>query len=363
MKIRKILSYLYRKLQNTCFGSTFFSWFYTRKPYPKTIPIINYTNPNYPKIAFICDEMTWQDFKDECNSAFVTPSNWLNVFSQFEPDILFCESTWRGIDLEPNCWAHRVYKNSNSIYENRKELLAILKHCKENRIKTVFWNKEDPVHFNKFFNTASKFDYVLTTAKECIHRYIEKGCKNVGQLSFGFSPKIFYPDESTKKENTAVFAGRWDTGYPERCREMSAIFDFVLAKNIELVIYNRASDSKATTLQFPQKYRQYVRPKVKFEELGEIFRKSLYAININTIKDSETMFARRVFELMACGCIIITNESRGLSSLFGDRIWFYNKDFDFSKKNIYLKQNIEYVFKQHTCRQKIEEILNFVDTI
>jgi hypothetical protein len=362
MKFRKILSHIYRKYQNSCLVSTLFGWFSTRKRYPKTQPIINYLDSSYPKIAFICDEMTWQDFKEECNSAYVTPSNWQDVFSRFMPDILFCESAWRGIDSEPNCWVNRVYKNPYSIYENRKDLFAILKFCRENNIKTVFWNKEDPVHFDNFSDTAMYFNYVLTTASECISKYNAKGCKNVGQLSFGFSSRMFYPDESIKKENTAIFAGSWNSGFFERCREMSEMFDFILARNIELIIYNRASDSKATTIQFPPKYRQYVRPRVKFEELGNIFRKSRYAININTVKDSETMFARRVFELMACGCIIISNESRGLHKLFGNTLWFYTKEFDHSKKDEYVKQNIDYVFKHHTCRQKLNDVLRFTNS-
>jgi hypothetical protein len=74
MKFRQVLSYIYRKSQNYCLTSTFIDWISTKNSYPKTRPIINYTNSNNPKIAFICDEMTWQDFKGECNPAFITPS-------------------------------------------------------------------------------------------------------------------------------------------------------------------------------------------------------------------------------------------------------------------------------------------------
>ena len=39
--------------------------------------------------------------------------------------------------------------------------LSILKEltswCKKNKVPTIFWNKEDPVHFNSFINACKYF--------------------------------------------------------------------------------------------------------------------------------------------------------------------------------------------------------------
>ena len=343
---------------------TLFFWKKTKRCYQKTTPITVNGKNGLPKIAFVCDEMTWQDFKNECNALFVTPSNWYEAFLNFKPDLFFCESAFRGIDAEPNSWEYRIYKNKLSFYENRKELFDVIKYCKRNNIPTIFFNKEDPILFNNkrvnFIDTALHFDYIFTTAMECIPEYKALGCKNVHQQGFGFSPSIFFPDESIKKENTAVFAGSWFSNYETRCFQMIELFDFIIAQGIELIIYNRFSDGKDPNKQFPIKYKPYIREKVKFDQLGDIFRRSRYAVNINTVTDSETMYARRVVEVMACGCIVISNESKGLRSIFGKNIWFLNEEFDHNAEENIKKENIQKVFQEFTCSQKIKEILSIV---
>ena len=67
-------------------------------------------------------------------------------------------------------WENKITKDERS---DRSILFEILKYCKENKIPTVFWNKEDPVHYNNeyggsFSDTAKNFDYIFTSAEECI---------------------------------------------------------------------------------------------------------------------------------------------------------------------------------------------------
>ena len=84
-----------------------------------------------PKVAFLCDEMTWQDYKDCCNSIFLHPAIWREQLERFQPEIFFCEAAWSGIQIFEGVWRGRVYKDSRVLFENRKILLEILKYCKE----------------------------------------------------------------------------------------------------------------------------------------------------------------------------------------------------------------------------------------
>lgn len=319
------------------------------------------------KIAFICDEMTYRDFKEECQAIYLTPDNWKKVMKEEKPDFLFCESAWSGIFEYPDCWRCRIYRNHYVLFEHRKELLRILSYCRNQDIPTVFWNKEDPVFFgNKrydFVDTALKFDYVFTTAKECIPYYQERGHRKVFVLMFGFSPSIFYYLPGVRKKNTAVFAGSWYADQPERCRDMEEIFDEIISKGISLEIYDRHYGSANPIHQFPEKYSRFLRPKVKYEELVKIYNQADYGIDINTVKNSETMFARRVFELMACGMIVISNESLGLKRLFNNRIWFIGEAFDQNRKEAIRRENMAEVNQKHTCKKRLEEIVEKVETI
>ena len=151
-----------------------------------------------------------------------------------------------------------------------------------------------------------------------------------------------------EKENKAVFAGSWYGDHPERCRDMEAVFDLLLEKGIALEIYDRQSASDSPVHRFPEKYEKYLHPAVDYTELGEILKKARFAVNINTAKDSETMFARRVSELMACRCIVVSNRSVGMKKLFGSRVWFLGEGFDFSKEEESLDRNQAYVMENCT---------------
>ncbi|MCL2336619.1 MAG: hypothetical protein FWC60_04275 [Firmicutes bacterium] len=365
MQIKGRVYALYKRLQWFWPLATLASFIYTemlpRSGWRRPAPLLGENHPG-PRIAFICDEMTWQDFAPECQALFLTPHGWLAALEEFKPELLFCESLWSGIAARPDCWRGRGYKSGPVRRENRRALLDILAWCRANRVPTIFWNKEDPAFFGNrtydFVDTALRFDYIYTTAAECVAGYARLGGRNVNVLPFGFSPRIFYPDDAVEKENTAVFAGSWYGDQPGRCQELSRLFDLVLEKGIELVIYDRQSESSNPVHRYPYQYQAYIRHAVPFTALGDIFRRSRYVINVNTVTSSETMFARRVYEAMACRCIIISNVSKGLKKQFAGRIWFLNEPFDHANSSVIAAANCRDVFTKHTCQKRLEQIVN-----
>ena len=319
---------------------------------------------NELKVAFLCDDFTWNTFSPECRAVFLTPSNWRRAMEKCRPDLFFCESAWYGISKYHDCWKNKVASHPKLLYENRRELFRILAYCRRHGIPTVFWNKEDPAYFDgdgySFSDTARRFDLVLTTCAECIPRYEAIGARNVHLLPFCFSPILFHPDKDTVMEDAAVFAGSWYRQHPERCRDMSALFDMVLGKGIPLVIYDRNYGSANDDYAYPEKYRPYIKGSLPFEELGKAIRKYRYAINVNTVTDSETMFARRVFELMAQGQFIISNESPGMRRLFGDNVWYLGEDYDLSRVPQAVEANMKEVFAHHTASARLKSVCEWL---
>lgn len=303
-------------------------------------------------VATICDDMTWQNLKQECQAYSLTPRNWKDIFEEKQPDVFLCESAWTGLKEQGSCWHGRIYKNNRLLFENRKNLLDILECCKVNNIPTIFWNKEDPTFFNSerydFKDTALKFEYIFTTAKECVEEYQKLGHTKVDVLSFGFSPYLFNPLNSYPKEDKAVFAGSWFEEEKERCKDLTIIFDTVAESGILLEIYDRQTGTTKEGRRFPEKYQENVHPAVPFEKLGQVLKKSKYAINVNTVVNSETMFARRVLEFMAMNTMVISNESIGMKQLFEDRIWFAKEEFYAENLQEKCLKNLEYVFEKRT---------------
>lgn len=253
------------------------------------------------------------------NAVFLHPYTWRKQLDSIRPDFLFCESAWCGIDKYPNCWRGRVYKDRRILFENRKELLAIVAYCKANNIKTVFWNKEDPTFFQHqiydFTDTALHFDYIFTTAIECVEKYHKLGHKNVYLLPFGVNTTLFNPYNRKYYPHTVIFAGSWFSDQPKRCADLEEILDYVIANGWKLDIYDRKFESKGKRFRFPVKYQKYIRPPVPYEKIPETCKKYEYAVNVNTVTESKTMTSRRLLQMTACGIKVLSNTTAAQKNL------------------------------------------------
>lgn len=310
------------------------------------------------KLAVICDDLTWANISGGFQAVYLTAHNWRAVLEEERPDVLFCEATWEGLD---GSWKNEIFRNREFAKDNRSVLKDILKYCRNACIPTIFWNKEDTPKFEdnpySFIETALLFDHVFTTAAECVPKYRAAGHKSVHLMMFGFSPELFCVLQARPRKGIAVFLGSWYAANQERCRDMCQMFDMVLSQGLELRIYDRVSQNGLPDRKYPERYSDYIFPAVPYRKTGEIMNQADYVININSVKDSETMFARRVFEAMACGRIVISNESCGLRKLFPERIWFAGQDFDWAKEEEIAADNLETVHKHYTFRKQMVSAL------
>ena len=233
------------------------------------------------KVAFISDQFTYDCFKYEFTPISIYPKTWKEEMKE-KPDIFFCESTWDGHNYTgKGPWRDKIikwYKRD----ENRKILLKILEYCRQNNIPTVFWNKEDPPNYrtenHSFAETAKEFDYIFTTAKECIECY-EKDFNhpNVNALLFAAQPKLFNPLNVTGETIDAViFAGRYTEKYPERARLMIEVLDKIDEQWKKMKIYDRYSSRKGP--HFPKKYDKYINPAIPYDETPIVYRQAKWGL-------------------------------------------------------------------------------------
>jgi glycosyltransferase involved in cell wall biosynthesis len=188
----------------------------------------------------------------------------------------------------------------------------------ERKVPTVFWNKEDPVHFETFLNTAQMFDYVFTTDIDCIHRYkAALGHDRVYLLPFACQPATTNPLETFERKDAFCFAGAYYVRYPERTRDLGN-FVSTLAAYRPVEIYDRNYGKSDPNYQFPAEYKPFIVGNLPFDQIDKAYKGYRYAINLNSIKQSQSMFARRVFDLLASNTITVSNFSRGVRLFFGD---------------------------------------------
>lgn len=262
------------------------------------------------KVACVMDEFTFHCYEPECDLLPLTPDNAIDELTAFKPDLLFIESAWRGKD---ELWNRKIGSLS-------RELRSALQWCKERGVPTVFWNKEDPIHFETFLTTAQQFDFVFTTDIDCIARYkAALGHERVYLLPFACQPKTHNPIELYLRKDAFCFAGAYYVRYPERTRDLEN-YVAELPKHKPLEIFDRNFGKDDVNYMFPPAYHPYIVGTLPFNEIDKAYKGYRYSINLNSIKQSQTMFARRVYELLGSNTITVSNFSRGVRLLFGDLV-------------------------------------------
>lgn len=261
------------------------------------------------KIGIICDEIYFNSIENIANFTYLTPTNWKNQLSNI--DAFMIVSTWRGLNEE---WLGLANKTSI----NKIIVLEILDYCKNNNIKSIFYSKEDPPSYEQFLDYAKKCDYILTSDNGSVENY-KKDCKNneVYTMSFCINPTLHNPiglNVITNKEKVVLFSGSWVKKFPQRCEDLTILFDGIINSDYKLKIIDR-NYPKFQQYSYPDKYIQYLSPSVDVKKLYKLHKLFDYAINVNSVKYSETMFANRVIELQACGILLFSNYNTAISNI------------------------------------------------
>jgi spore maturation protein CgeB len=210
--------------------------------------------------------------------------------------------------------------------EELRDMLAVVDEAK---VPSVFWNKEDPVHFERFIDSAKKCDVILTTDDQCVPRYIAESGKNrVDAMPFAAQPAIHNPLGSESRLNNPCFAG---TYYGSRHQQRGADMMHLLkpAVDFDLHIYDRRygyAGKDADQFRFPDIFQPCIQGKLAYDEMTRAYKRYRSFLNVNSVTTSQTMFSRRVFELLACGTPVISSYSAGIEHLLGDVVFISNSE-------------------------------------
>ncbi|MEY9785253.1 FkbM family methyltransferase [Sinorhizobium fredii] len=262
------------------------------------------------RVAAIMDEFTYTGYSPECDLQQLSVGNWQTELEDFRPELLVVESAWRGLNEE---WGPKVGQLS-------REVQGILEWCRSRNVPTAFWNKEDPVHFETFLTTAQKFDLVFTTDIDCIPRYkAGLGHDRVHLLPFACQPEIHNPLEIGPRKDAFCFAGAYYVRYPDRTRDLDDFLD-KLSEYRPFEIFDRNFGKDHADYMFPEGYQKYIVGTLPPSEIDRAYKGYTFGINLNSVKNSQSMYARRVYELLASNTRVISNYSRGLRLMFGDLV-------------------------------------------
>ncbi|MCO7233454.1 MULTISPECIES: glycosyltransferase [unclassified Cobetia] len=323
---------------------------------------------NY-NVLTIMDEFTQDCFKDEFNLVPADKAAWREQLDNDDFDMFFAESAWRGNGATWNYCMSKIKGKFGS------PLLELLLECKRRKIPTVFWNKEDPVNYDVFIDAASCFDYIFTTDATVIDRYKEDvGHDRVYLLKFAAQEKLHSPLLKGEKNGRVAFAGSWNgEKYPTRAERLEMLFEYPLEKGI-LDIYDRYSslENAAPGLVYPEKYKASLLPAVPYNKIADqVYKKYSVMINVNSVEDSSSMLARRIYELCGCGTPIVSSPANSLKNELSEIVQVANTpqesrekisrvlDDDVHALKIAAK-GVRFVHSANTYRHRFSEILDKV---
>lgn len=268
------------------------------------------------RVASILDEMSEACFAPECELVPLGLEGWAEQLDESQPDLLLVESAWNGNGGE---WQYRIAQYPRADLAGLPALRGLLDVCHERGIPTAFWNKEDPVHFDRFAEAAALFDHVFTTDSRCIERYDAlPGERTITPLPFAAQPRIHNPIAAVPKRSASpCFAGAWYRDrHADRRLALEALLD--AARPYGLVIYDRRFGGDDDAFGFPERFAPHVLGKLPYERILDVYRSHRVFLNANSVADSPTMCSRRVFELAACDTAIVSTPGAALSALLGE---------------------------------------------
>jgi hypothetical protein len=187
-------------------------------------------------------------------------------------------------------------------------------------------------------------------------------------LPFGAQPRIHNPIAVPGgRAHDVVFAGTYfPRKHPGRRRQMETIL--APAREFGLHIYSRIVQSDDERFHWPPEYRPHLVGSLPYERMLAANKAYKLFLNVNSVTESPTMCARRVFELSACSTPILSGYSRAIGEVFGDLVPIALNPEETRAKIVELLGDSEArerrahaamreVFSKHTYGRRVDEVL------
>lgn len=267
-------------------------------------------------VGVILDDFSRAAFSFEWNLVELRREKWCDQLGQTRIDFLFVESAWNG---NSGSWQYQLTGSSGP----GPELVQLVEWCRAQGILTVFWNKEDPPHYDDFLPVAKLFDFVFTSDSDRVPDYVrDLGHDRVATLPFAAQPAFHNPVRPGLGWHSrgVAFAGMFFAHkYPQRRAQMEMLLGAAMAEErtggAELEIFSRQLGGDKN-YQFPAPFDKHVVGSLSYAQMLSAYRAYKAFLNVNSVVDSPSMCARRIFEITASGTPVVSTPSAAIRSFF-----------------------------------------------
>lgn len=265
------------------------------------------------RVGLVADEFTELCLRWEWQQTLLTPERWGEQVEDI--DLLFVESAWNG---NGGAWKYQLTGSKAP----SEDLRALVARCRERGVPTVFWNKEDPVHFEDFLDTAALFDWVMTSDAASVPDYVRRlGHDRVAPMAFAAASWIHNPVRPRGRPvRDIAFAGMYYRHrFPERREQMDLLLGAAravshrMSHGLEIFSRFHGGDER---YQFPEDVADRVRGALSYQQMLSAYRDFKVFLNVSSVPQSSTMCPRRIFEISACGTPVVSTPTPAISAYF-----------------------------------------------
>ncbi len=311
----------------------------------------------FKKNCFVlCDEFSWYGWKYEGAHRVMGPDvsrpDWENLIANPPRTKFFLiESVWQNF-----------YQEGHSI---KHQLPRLIEALRRKKIPIVFWNKEDPLHYERFSPFAIKSDLIFTSDIDSIPRYMAAGFEGkIKCLPFPVQPKIhrsYYQKDPSKK---VFFAGRYTDQHAERNRAYETFLKPAIQTGLVDIFARKTQYVNENS--WPEEAKSFIVGSLAYEDLIKEYTKYTIGLSISSVSDSLSMFPRRVVEMTMGNILVISDKNEALTRLFPEipqaterksvvELIHYYLEHAEERQRI-IKKTQDRILKNHTYHKALKDI-------
>jgi spore maturation protein CgeB len=279
---------------------------------------IGVSQPRNPqlRVGVIMDDFSAAAFSAEWSIVALRPDGWEQQLRDEDLSFVVVESAWAG---NGGVWRGKITgpAGPSTVFRD------LVQACQASGLPAVFWNKEDPPHYEDFLPAAKLFDHVFTTDANMLPRYREDlGHGRVSVLPFAAQPRIHNPARPRHgwQARNIAFAGMYFAHkYEDRRRQMDyllgAAVDASSGQRAGFEIFSRQLGGQPQ-YQFPGVLKKHVVGSLTYKQMLTAYKAYKVFLNVNSVTDSPSMCARRIFEITAAGSCVVSTPSLAIGEFF-----------------------------------------------
>lgn len=258
------------------------------------------------RVAAILDDSARRGLEPEWDLTELS-SDWSAQLRGLDPDLLLVDSSWCGSDAQ----RHGAPVTPDGLRD-------ILGWCREHKVPTASWDT-DPARSAPFLDVLRLFDHVFTPDLDRVADYKRAlGHDRVWLLPFAVQPKRFNPLGAGDRRDAFVVLGSPGQHHQERSHVLTSLVSGL--EEVRPVEIYDPDPAEGPGWALVEALRALVVGRSSPAGMPRLSKEYAWAVDVSSARQSSTLVAPSVLELLASGTVVVSGFSRAVQVWLGDAV-------------------------------------------